>query len=90
MLQLKRNEPSKKRCWIELTNNRLDIGETSREWMYRHDIAVANRREGHKAKIDQVSRNGQIILKRRETIERPRLIKRDKTKERDENSPMQR
>ena len=53
---------------------KFNIGETPREWMYRHDIAIADRCEGHEAEIDEVPGNGRIILKRRETIECPSTL----------------
>jgi hypothetical protein len=54
VFELKRNEPGKERCRIELTDNRLDIREAPREWMHGHNVAVANRGQGHEAKIDHV------------------------------------
>lgn len=66
---------------------KFNIGETPREWMYRHDIAIADRCEGHEAEIDEVPGNGRIILKRRETIECPRLVQRDQTKQRHKDKP---
>jgi hypothetical protein len=40
MFQLKHNKPGKERCWIELTDNRLDVGEARREGVHRHDVAI--------------------------------------------------
>jgi hypothetical protein len=56
VFELERNEAGKERCRIELTDNRLDIGETPREWMQRHNVAVANRGQGHEIMFPATAR----------------------------------
>ena len=79
LVQFKSNKPGKKRRRIELTYDRFDVGETPRKRMQRNDVAVTDRGQGHEAKIDQVSGNSAVVVKRRETAECVRLAQRDKT-----------
>lgn len=41
VFELERNEPREERGGIELTDDRLEVAQTTRERMNRHNIAIA-------------------------------------------------
>ena len=45
VLDFQADKPRQQRRRIELSNHPFEIGETARQWMYRHDIAVAQCRQ---------------------------------------------
>ena len=51
-------------CWIELTNNCFNVGETAREGVQRHDVSIAHRCQGHEAEINQVAGDEEIVFAR--------------------------
>jgi len=61
MLKLQGDEARKQRCWIELADNGLDIGETACKRMLRNDVAITDRGQGGETEVDQVRGDAKIV-----------------------------
>jgi len=68
--QFERHQPRQQGRGINLTYDRLDIGEAARVGMQRRNVAVAGGRQGHEAEVDEIAGDGEVAVKRRKIRER--------------------
>ena len=52
VLKLQRDEARQQCCWIELADDRFDIGETACNWMQWNDVAIADRGQSDETEVD--------------------------------------
>jgi hypothetical protein len=66
LLKFERHKPGQQSRRIKLAEDRLQIGETAGVRMQRRDVAIAGRRQGDEAEVDQFARDDEIAFDRAE------------------------
>ena len=63
-LDFKGDKACEQGCWIELTNNCFNVGKAAGEGVQGYDVSIAYRCQGHKAEINQVAGEKEIVFAR--------------------------